>query len=453
MKAAREGAVATLAAWCAGLAWRDVPEAGRKLVPLRVLDTLGLVAAGAGTAAARATLDLALEQGGTPAAVLFAAPGRLPAPSCALVHGVAAHCRDFDDTFPDSVVHPGSVVVSAALAAGEAAAAAPEDIGTAIVAGYELAARIGAVAGRRFHARGLHATGVVGPIAAAATAARARRLTAEQTAWALGLAASMSGGLMAFQADGAWSKWLHAGWAAQGGVVAADLAARGFRGPLTALDGPGNLFGALLAGEIWSVAGLTEALGAEWQGGGARFKYYPCAHVIQPYIDAALALRARHAIDAGDIAQVRCAIAPWAVPIVCEPRPARLAPATELDAIASLPYMVAYGLTEGEVTLAALEAAARGRADLRALAARIVHDADAALGRGFDARVTLRMNSGAVWEAAADAAAIDAQRLSVKFAANSAPMMGAVRAREAAARLLAMPAPDTTAIRALFHAT
>ena len=73
----------------------------------------------------------------------------------------------------------------------------------------------------------------------------------------MGLAASMSGGLMAFQSDGAWSKWLHVGWAAQGGIVAADLAARGFVGPLAALDGTGNLFAAMLAGETLDLHATT----------------------------------------------------------------------------------------------------------------------------------------------------------------------------------------------------
>lgn len=449
---APQPAVAVLGAWCAGLAWRAIPEAERALVPLRVLDTLGLVAAGWSTEAARAALDFAAAEGGAGAAGLPFADVRLPASRAALVHGVAAHCRDFDDTFPDSVVHPGSVVIPAALAAGEAARAAAEDIGAAIVAGYEVAARIGRVAGRRFHARGLHATGIVGPIAASAAAARARRLSAEATAWGMGLAASMSGGLMAFQADGAWSKWLHTGWAAQGGIVAADLAARGFRGPRAALDGPGGLFAALLHGAALDLAALTRGLGADWQGGTARFKYYPCAHVIQPYIDAALDLRRTHGLAAGDVAEVRCAIAPWAIPIVCEPRAARIAPETELDAIASLPYMIAHALAEGAVTLAALSAEARTRPDLRDLAARIVHDADSTLGRGFDARLAIRTRSGELLTAAAGAATIDAGRLAAKFAANAAPLLGKLRARDAAERLLAMRAPDPAGIAALLRA-
>ncbi len=446
-------ALTALATWCAALDWRAAPEDVRALVPLRVLDTVGLVAAGLNADAVRAALGFAEAEGGTGTATLWCGAARLPASRAAFVHGVAAHCRDYDDTFTDSVVHPGSVVVAAAIAAGEAAQAAPEDVGAAIVAGYEVAARIGGVAGRRFHARGLHATGIVGPIAAAATAARAHRLSAEATAWAMGLAASMSGGLMAFQADGAWSKWLHTGWAAQGGVVAADLAARGFRGPLSALDGTGGLFAALLHREALDLTALTRGLNDEWRGRAAHFKYYPCAHVIQPYIDAALALRHKHGLAVNEIAEVRCAIAPWAVPIVCEPRAARVAPATELDAIASLPYMVAHALAEGTVTLAALSAEARGRGDLRALAARVVHEADAAMGRGFDARLAIRTFAGQTLTASADAAAVDAGRIAAKFAANAAPILGTLRARDAAERLLAMPAPDPSAIAAIMRDT
>lgn len=446
---ADRSAVETLGQWCADLSWRAVPEGQRALVPLRVLDSLGLILAGADNPATRAAADYANAQGGIAATTLYVGNGRSAAALAALVHGIAAHCRDFDDTFPDSVVHPGSMVVSAALAMGEAAGSNAEHIGSAILAGYEVAARLGAVAGRRLHARGLHATAVVGPIASAAAAARAARLDAAQTASALGLAASMSGGLMAFQADGAWSKWLHVGWAAHGGITAAELAARNFRGPRTALDGPGNLYAALLAGEVCDLALLTRDLGKTWLGGGARFKIYPCAHVIQPYIDAALNLRRAHGLRPDDIAVVRCPIAPWAVPIVCTPRASKVSPETELDAIASLPYMVAAGLIDGEVTLTALSEANRQRGDIRALAERVVHVEDAKLGQGFDARVEIQCKDGQLESARADAAVPEKERLLGKFVGNAEARLGVARAQEVAERLAAMPAPDPAVLAAI----
>jgi len=451
-----------LAEWCAGLQWRDVPDAVRAHLPLRLLDTTGLILAGARTPAAQAALALAQASGGAPQSSLCGNAGvRLPAAAAALVHGTAAHCRDFDDTFVDSVVHPGSVVIPTALAVAEAVSASNEEFGTALIAGYEVAARIGAVAGRRFHARHLHATGVVGPLAAAATAGRLMRLSGEQIAWAMGLAASMSGGLMAFTIDGGWSKWLHAGWAAHGGIVAAELAARGFRGPGHVLDGGQDLYSALLHGEAVERSALTGDLGGRWRGALAQFKYYPCAHVIQPYIDAVIELVTRHNLRAADIDAIECAIAPWAAAIVAEPREAKLRFDSELEAIASLPYQLAVAVAEGGVGLRALEAGQRARADIAALAQRITHRSDPDLGRSFDGEVSLRTTSGAQYVQAALTAGIDAAKLRAKFLRNVTPVMdrqhgaadaaAAAMALAAAAALLTPGAPDWRAAAAMLR--
>ncbi|HEY5899889.1 MAG TPA: MmgE/PrpD family protein, partial [Burkholderiales bacterium] len=349
-----------VAGWSAGLRWRDIPEEQRALVRLRTLDTAGLILAGSQSEAAPALLAMARMQGRSVA-------------TTALLYGTLAHCRDFDDTFADSVVHAGSTVVSTALAVGEIARASNEEIATAIVIGYEAAARIGAAAGRRLHARGFHATGVVGPLSAALVAARLYKLSASETASAIGLAASMSGGLMAFVDDGSWSKWLHVGWSAHGGVLASQLAAGGFRGPAGALDGRYNLFSAFLDEPAPDAQALWGDLGERWAGSGAHFKYYPCAHVIQPYIDAAIRLREANALEPARIARVTCRIAPWAVPIVCTPRAPKLRPQSGMDAIASLPYQVAVALADGRVGLDALGAACRQREEILSLARCIDH--------------------------------------------------------------------------------
>ena len=132
-----------LADWTAGLRWADVPATQHPLIGLRLLDTLGLILAGASTEAAAAARHIAERQGVSDEAGILPQGGRAAAAWAAFVHGVTAHCRDFDDTFQDSVVHPGSVVVPAALAVGEAKGATDAEIATAIVAGYEVAARLG----------------------------------------------------------------------------------------------------------------------------------------------------------------------------------------------------------------------------------------------------------------------------------------------------------------------
>ena len=408
-----------LADWVAGLQWADVPTARHPPVGLRVLDTLGLILAGASTDAAAAARATATRQGNSGEAGILAGGGRAAAAWAAFVHGVTAHCRDFDDTFQDSVVHPGSVVVPAALAVGEACGADDTNIAVAIVAGYEVAARLGSAAGRRFHVRGLHATGIVGPFAAAAAAGRLMGLDGAAIANAFGLAGSMAGGLMAFVADGSWSKWLHAGWAAHGGIVAAQMAAQGFRGPAGVLDGRYNLYAALLAGEDIPADRLTDGLGTAWRGAEAHFKYYPCAHVIQPYLDAAIDLRRSEELAAGDIAGGVCRIAPWAAQIVCEPRAGKIRPDSEMAAIASLPYLLAVALTEGGVTLDALDAAMRTDPAILDLAARLSHSEDPALGRGFDGMLILDLSDGRRLERPVSSAPPDPAKVLAKFRANA----------------------------------
>ena len=421
-----------LAEWCASLTWDQIPAEVRDGLALRLLDTTGLIVVGAQTEAVGVALEFVGSNEEHARSTVCGYPGRVSASSAALVHGVAGHCRDYDDTFMDSVVHPGSVVIPVALALAEAVDATDEAFATAIIAGYEIAARIGAVAGRRLHARNLHPTGIVGPIAAAATAARLLDLTAQQTSWAMGLAASMSGGLRAFAVDGGWSKWLHVGWAAHGGIVAAQMAVRGFRGPEHVLDGGYDLYSALLHGETIDRSGLTAGLGRVWQGNEAHFKYYPCAHVIQPYIDSYLSIAAEFDVQWTDIAEIECTITPWAAAIVCEPRADKLCPDTELAAIGSLPYQIAVAAMDRKVGLSALDATMRERADVRALATRIVHRIDETLGQAFDGEICVRTTDGARHVRKAVAGAVDPEKVRRKFIDNVGPVLGTERATAAA---------------------
>lgn len=409
-----------LAAWISGVRSADIPQAQHELTRGRLLDTLGLIAAAATEPVSRSALAWAQPYCRAGGATILVDGSRCPPAVAALVHGTLAHARDFDDTFPESVVHPGSMVVAAALALAEAVDADFSALSTAIVLGYEVAARLGKVAGRGFHARGFHATGVVGPLATAATAAHLLKLDATATADALGLASSMSGGLLAFLADGGWSKWLHTGWAAHGGITAAELARGGFRGPHHAFDHPAGLYGAFLGDPAADLTALTRDLGTLWCGSEAQPKYYPCAHVIQPYIDAVLALRAEGRAAPDQVAAIRCVLAPWALPIVAVPRELKIAPRNDLEAIASLPFMLAAALADGSVDLDTLSPETLARGDLRRLAARVDCAADETLGRGFDGRLTLQRSDGAELTRPVAVAEGSFERLRRKFHANAA---------------------------------
>jgi 2-methylcitrate dehydratase PrpD len=407
-----------LAGWIAGLDANDIPHAELQLARLRVMDTAGLLCAGRRTKAADIAIATALRNGGiaTGADGASSVVGRQepwrPA-WAAFVHGIIAHCRDFDDTFPQSVVHPGSTIVSVALALGEARGSSTQEVLAAIVIGYEVAARLGHAGGRHLHAKGFHASGVYGPVIAAAVASRLLRLDALGTANALGLAGSMGGGLLEFLTDGSWSKWLHVGWSAFGGINAAQMAADGFRGPTTALEGSKGLFAAFVGTDDARLEALTESLGSSWMARTALPKYFPCAHVIQPYLAGILDLHG--AIDPLEVVGVECLIAPWAVPIVCEPLAQKRGPKTEMDVIASLPFLVAAALIDGDVGLAHLSEASRNRSDLLSLAERVSYRADSALGHGFEGSIRISLRDGRIIDKRVRELGLDPERLIDKF--------------------------------------
>jgi 2-methylcitrate dehydratase PrpD len=422
-----------LAEWSAAVRWADLAADHRARVRGWLLDTLGVVLAAVEEPPGRAVRELARRQGGRPEATLLGGETRVPAAWAALAHGTLAHTLDFDDTLPESVVHPGSLVVPTALAAGEAAGADGPAVLGAIAAGYELAARLGAAAGRRFHARGFHASGIVGPPVAAAVAAKLAGLTPRQAAEAMGLAGSMAGGLLEFLADGSWSKRLHPGWAAHGGIVASALAGAGFPGPPSVLEGRYGLFAAFLGAGVADLDGVTRDLGRHWLSHDVVTKLYPCAHVIHPFIDAALALRAQASLVPAAIAAVRCRVAPWQVPIVCEPRPAKVAPQTEYQARASLPFALAAALVDGRVDVDTFTDQAVRRPELLALATRVTHAEDADPGGSFAGSLELETDDGRrLRERRVAAPAPAAERLRAKFTATAGRWLRPERVAELA---------------------
>jgi 2-methylcitrate dehydratase PrpD len=200
-----------------------------------LLDWLGVTVAGAQEPAGRMVQAVALVEGGEGPCTLVGTPHRLGPQSAALANGTAGHALDYDDSNFWMVGHPSVPVVSAALAVAESRASSGEDVVAAIVAGHEVAARVGLAVGKAHYLAGWHATGTVGTFAAAAAAGSVLGLDAETTERALGLAATQAAGLKA--SFGTMGKPLHGGRAAAGGVLAALLAEQGFTGPASSIEG------------------------------------------------------------------------------------------------------------------------------------------------------------------------------------------------------------------------
>src|SRR5207245_1902659 len=147
----------------------------------------------------------------------------LKAAGAAFVNGIAAHGEDFDDTFEGGPVHAGAVIVPAVLAACERHNPDGRMALIGIAVGTEVLCRLSLVVPKAVHEAGFHPTAIFGAMGAAAGVGTALGLNARQIVDALGIAGSMAGGIIEYLAEGAWTKRLHAGWAAQSGLRAALL--------------------------------------------------------------------------------------------------------------------------------------------------------------------------------------------------------------------------------------
>src|SRR6202165_5672566 len=242
-----------LAGFSSSLGWAQVADAVKSDAVRRVVDAVGGGLAGSTSPHAAMVLEVAAEYGGRDEATAWGSGRGLPAPLAAMVNAALVHGHDFDDMHSRAMVHISCVTVPAAIALAEQRGASGAECLLALVAGAEVGLRIGDAAPHRFILRGWHGTSVCGTFAAATVAARLMRLDAERTAHALGLAASQSAGIMQGLHDGSWVKRMHPGWAVQNGIMAASLAARGFTGPMEALEGSAGLYRVFLRGVAYGV--------------------------------------------------------------------------------------------------------------------------------------------------------------------------------------------------------
>ena len=297
------------------------------------------------------------------------------AAGAAFVNGTAAHGEDFDDTFEGGPVHAGAVVVPAVLAACERYRAEGAAALLGIVVGVEVICRLSLVAPKAVHKAGFHPTAVFGAMAAAAGVGAALKLTARQLVDALGIAGSMAGGIIEYLAEGAWTKRLHPGWAAQSGLHAARLARAGFFGPRTVFEGAHGLFHGFARTAAGDYDALIGDFGARWVTPTLAFKPYPCGTMTHPYIDCARRLAGR-GIKPEEIKEIVCEVGEGTVHRLWEPLAAKQRPANGYAGKFSTPYCIAAGFVRGNVGLDAFTDAAVKEARALALAAKVRYEID-----------------------------------------------------------------------------
>ena len=310
--------------------------------------------------------------------------------TAALINGTAAHTVEVDDIFREAIYHPGAPTIAAALAQGQVAHASGLSFLKAVVAGYEISTRIGAAMGRT-HYRYWHNTGTVGTFGAAAAAASLLNLDRSRYAHALCTAATFAAGLQqAFRMD-SMSKPLHAGHAAEAGLLAAQAAAAGVTGSLDVLDGDAGLGRAMSDGPDWTKAVAT--LGVDFHITRMTFKNHACCgHTFAP-IDGALTLQAQLGVTAAEIQHIKIATYLPALEVA-----GNFHPTTAAQARFSVPFVVATALLYGSVRLAAFTPQRLEDPKIRELMARMELTVDPELDAAFPgkraARITFEAKNG-----------------------------------------------------------
>jgi 2-methylcitrate dehydratase PrpD len=323
----------------------------------------------------------------------------LTAAGAAFVNGTAAHGEDFDDTFEGGPVHAGAVIVPAVLAACERHNADGRMALIGVAVGTEVLCRLSLVVPKAVHKAGFHPTAIFGAMGAAAGVGAALGLNARQIVDALGVAGSMAGGIIEYLAEGAWTKRLHAGWAAQSGLRAALLARQGFVGPRTVFEGVHGLFHGFAHTTHGDYDALIGDFGARWVTDTLAFKPYPCGTMAQPYIDCARRLAAR-GIKLEDISEIVCEVAEGTVHRLWEPLADKQRPRNGYAAKFATPYLLATGFVHNGVGLGAFTEAAIRHPQVLALAAKVkyVIDPQNPYPDSFTGHIRATMKDGSVVE-------------------------------------------------------
>ncbi|HET8697605.1 MAG TPA: MmgE/PrpD family protein [Gammaproteobacteria bacterium] len=331
-----------------GTRYADLPSEAVALGKRCVIDGLGVLLAGATQEAGRLVHEhVRGSDSRAESTVLGPVPFKTGAASAALVNGTSGHALDWDDTqlatSADRIfgllTHPTVPPLVAALALGERARISGKRFLEAFLTGFEVECKIAEAIHPDHYKKGFHTSGTVGTFGAAMAAAKLLELDAAQTAHALAIAASSASGIRVY--FGSMTKPLHVGRAAQNGIVAAELAARGFTGGKDALDPPWGFFQAFSHGGGYDRERIVGVLGKPhtivWPG--VSIKPYPCGVLGHPTMDAMRRLVLAHDVKPEQIRAIRVRagsniLNPLRYPVASNELEAKFCPAFMVSAIA-----------------------------------------------------------------------------------------------------------------------
>jgi 2-methylcitrate dehydratase PrpD len=356
-----------LAEYAAGLRYDDLPPHVVQRAKDCITDTVAVITQGSTLPWSRIVIRYAQRTGsGGRSSILGADGPNVQAPAAALANGALAHAFESDNlTRPGAGVHPGGTLLPPALAVAQELGSSGRDLITAVIAGFEVMYRIGRATKHSNERHGFHAPGTTGPFGAAVAAGKLMRLDADAMTNALGIAGSLAGGLMEFarSGTGAMVKRLHLGRASESGVLAASLAADGFTGPQSVLEGEAGFLKVFCT--EWDIADLTRGLGSEFATMNLCLKRFPVHMTAQTAVQAILELRAEHGFSGAQVDRITVAGNERMATVNNIPHPTDI-----MMAQYSIPFCVALALFRDPRDPASFDESALADADIRAMCQR-----------------------------------------------------------------------------------
>jgi len=336
-----------VAEFIVGARTNNIPAKAMELAKLGITDFCGVALAGSKEPQSRFVMDYTKKMGGNSQASVIGGSYKTSIYQAALANGTSGHALDYDDIAVSLVGHPSVFLAPAILATAEQTGASGEDLLTAYVLGYETACQIAVPILQSHYVQGWHSTANFGTLGATAAVCWLLKLNQNQVQHALGIAASLAGGLR--QNFGTMTKPLHAGKAAANGVQAALLASSGFTADENIIDAPmgfARTFGH--SGEVdWGK--VADNLGKNFlitSAEGLEIKPYPSCGFTHCAIDMALKIKRDNNIDSDNITGIELGVTPFDKQILIHHRPK-----TGLEGKFSLEYCVARALVSGAVQL------------------------------------------------------------------------------------------------------
>lgn len=343
-----------------------IPTEVIRIAKLSILDTIGVTLLGTRTAAARILSEFVRSLGLAHESTVIGQGYKTSHLYASYVNSVASAYLELDDGHRRGGVHPGCIVIPAALAVGECNGASGEDVVSAVVVGYEVAIRVGMATSLAQFRRGIDAPATCGVFGAAAAAGLLLGLSEHQIAHALAIAGSLSP-----LSPSIWYyvpsmvKSLPMAEASQGGILSALLAERGFKGPLSMIEGTGGFAQAACTPEKCQLDAIVNELGKRWEIRQVYFKFYPSCRWTHSAIDAALEIRGKYGIQHQEIEEVIVKTYPTAAQLTT------VEPEDDTVARLSIPYTTSVAIIRGDVDVDHFDPATLRSPDVLELAHKV----------------------------------------------------------------------------------